>query len=74
MAKSSWGKVTPSAESDHNQTGNWTLLYDQLSWCKPELYLIKEKDRVDAEGNPVELVSYMDFLEGAYPKDGPNGE
>jgi hypothetical protein len=28
IAKSSWGAVTPAPESDENQFGNWTLLYD----------------------------------------------
>lgn len=74
MAKSSWGKVTPSPESDHTQTGNWSLVYDQLSWSKPEISQLKEKDRVDAEGNPVELCDYYSFLKMAYPTDGDNAE
>jgi len=74
IAKSSWGRVTPSAESDHNQGGNWALLHDQLAWTKPDISLLKEKDRETESGDPVELVSYMDYLNEAYPLDRGNAE
>jgi hypothetical protein len=34
--------------------------------------MLNEKDREDADGNPVKLVTYMEFLDSAYPSEGPN--
>jgi hypothetical protein len=38
------------------------------------LELVKEKDRVDADGSPVELVTYFDYLSNAYPIKGSNAK
>mmetsp|Transcript_42670 Transcript_42670/g.65453 ORF Transcript_42670/g.65453 Transcript_42670/m.65453 type:complete len:129 (+) Transcript_42670:35-421(+) len=72
ICKSAWGKVTPPTETDHSEVGNWTLLYDQLAWTKPDVALLKEKDRETLNGEPVSLVTYADFLTDSYPLKGEN--
>lgn len=36
VCQSSWGRLTPAAESDQSSIPNWHLAYDQLSWTKPQ--------------------------------------
>jgi hypothetical protein len=70
IVKSAWGKVTPPVESDAAEVPNWTLVYDQLSWNRPEQSWLKE-----GAGEAAELKTYMDYLEEAYPvKDHENAE
>lgn len=62
ICKSAWGKLNPAVETDHNDIPSWQLAYDQLSWDKPDA-LVKDKDT----GEPINLVSYLDWLTEFYP-------
>lgn len=51
------------------------MVHDQLSWTKPELSQLKEQNQRDEDGNAVELVSYLEYLNSAFPtNEGEQGQ
>jgi hypothetical protein len=56
IAKSAWGKLMPTAESDENTVPHWIMAYDTLSWDKPQLNIGEDGE------NQEDIISYYDYL------------
>lgn len=66
IAKSAWGRLMPTAESDENLVPHWIMAYDTLSWDKPQLPAGEENE------NQEEIINYYQYLQDFYPRDDPN--